>query len=78
MALHISAQSTQRDAVAALLRVQSDLRRTLLQQPEAAGELETWRNAISMLLLESARGRLFLSRLQPSLAEECELVPLAG
>jgi hypothetical protein len=50
----------------ALLQVQSDLHRLLLQRPESAAERRAWRAGVSVALIEAARGRLYLSRLESS------------
>ena len=71
-------EATHRETVAALLRIQADLQRTLLRQRETDNEREAWCNAVSTLLLESARGRLFLSRLQPAQPAKGEPERLAG
>ncbi len=57
-------EAKERDTVAALLHIQVELSRTLRQRPETLGERRAWRSAISTMLIEAARGRVYLSELQ--------------
>lgn len=60
----VMVSATERDAVAALLHIQMDLSRTLRQQPRSPAERLAWRDAISTMLIEAARGRVYLADMQ--------------
>jgi hypothetical protein len=60
----ILTDASERETVAALLRIQVELSRTLRQRPQTAEERRVWRSAISTMLIEVAQGRLFLSEVQ--------------
>jgi len=67
-----SVYASERLAVQALLQVQEDLRRTLLRRSEWPGGLDSWVETVSMLLVEVARGRVYLERLQRAMARVTE------
>lgn len=64
-----NAGSGEREAALALLRIKADLRQTLLRRPEGPDQTLAWSSGISSLLIEAARGRLYLSRLREALGE---------
>ena len=74
------ANVTERETVTALLRLEEGLQRVLLQPPATRAEQAAWRDTITSLLLESACGRLFLSRLRAAriAAEQGHEERLAG
>ena len=55
---------TERDAARALLRIEEDLHRTLMAPPAGDNQRDVWVDTVSALLIEQARGRLFLERLR--------------
>ena len=64
-AFHLSPlRQTEREAVMTLLQVQGDLQHMLQQNPRTAVERRAWRAGVSELMIEIARGRLYLSRLR--------------
>jgi hypothetical protein len=58
---------TERDVVLALMRVETDLQRALRQRPDRTENATIWSSTVSTLLMELARGRLYLERLQHAL-----------
>lgn len=64
---------TERDAALALLRVETDLQRTLQQRPAESENHRDWSSTVSNLLIELARGRLYLERLQELVGSKGEV-----
>ena len=72
------AKVTEREAALALLRIRADLRQAFRQTPRTAEERYAWSSGISGLLIEVARGRLYLSRLREALVGDEASSVLSG
>jgi hypothetical protein len=55
---------SEREAAIALLRLKADLVETLGQPPKHPEAMPAWSRGVSTLLIEAARGRLYLLRLR--------------